>query len=413
MTKWAKYGKIYNAKWEEDEDLKNWIRPAVGDKTRAFCRFCKCEIRAHRSDLNSHAATSKHKRNADRHSSCQTIALNDVGAKRTRKSKDNVMEPELQEPGEYAVQIDCNSSALTVDQLQELQLEMFHDLRDALPPQAVSNLVKLWLNEDIPSFDFGGMVVGNETKCAHLFMKSTGFLSGVPFFEAVFKELGCKVSWCIDEGDYINLNRKSKIKIGAVEGPCRRILLGERTALNCLARTSGITTLAQTYQEIVKGKEWKGCVAGTRKTTPGFRLVEKYALLVAGIDTHRYNLSTMVMLKDNHINAAGSIQQAVQKAKAAAGFSVKIEVECSSLCDGLEAARAGADIVMFDNFTSQDLHTAAKAFKKDFPDKLVEASGGITQENLVKYCSPFVDIISTSKLVQGYPVVDFSLKIAR
>lgn len=128
---------------------------------------------------------------------------------------------------------------------------------------------------------------------------------------------------------------------------------------------------------IAHSYNWEGFVAGTRKTTPGFKMVEKYALIVGGACTHRMDLSHMVMLKDNHIWSVGSITNAVHKAKQAAGFSSKIEVECQSVAEAMEAATAGADIVMLDNFSGEKLRSAAETIKRTFPSILIEASGVI------------------------------------
>jgi len=163
---------------------------------------------------------------------------------------------------------------------------------------------------------------------------------------------------------------------------------------------------------------YKNILAGTRKTTPGFRLVEKYGMLVGGVDAHRVDLSAMTMLKDNHIVAAGSITNAVRAAKAAGGFAIKVEVECQSYEEADEAIAAGADIVMLDNFTPSGVKEAAKALKDKWgrgiegrKTFLVEVSGGLTEQNVEPYVCDDVDIVSTSSIHQGVPHVDFSLKI--
>ena len=159
---------------------------------------------------------------------------------------------------------------------------------------------------------------------------------------------------------------------------------------------------------------FSGTLAGTRKTTPGFRLVEKYGMLVGGCDTHRHDLSTMTMLKDNHIWSAGSIKNAVTAAKAAGGFSIKVEVECQSESEADEAISAGADVVMLDNFSPTDVGNVAKSLKANHGAQrsfLIEISGGLTEENIAKYVSNEIDVISTSSIHQGVPHVDFSLKI--
>ena len=202
-------------------------------------------------------------------------------------------------------------------------------------------------------------------------------------------------------------------EVARVSGPACKLLQGERTALNILTRASGIATHARELRNEADRLGWKGEVAGTRKTTPGFRMVEKYALLVGGISTHRYDLSQMVMLKDNHIWSAGSITTAVTKARTAGGFSIKIEVECRSLAEATEAAKAGAEIVMLDNFEPDALDKAAKALKAAFPNVTIEASGGIRKDSLHKYCFPAVDVVSLSSTTQGYGPVNFSLKLCK
>lgn len=227
----------------------------------------------------------------------------------------------------------------------------------ALLPQNLDQVIQGWLTDDIPSFDVGGLVVGTEQKKAKLLMKSAGVFAGKPFFQHVFDLLGCNVEWqdgVAIEGEYKDI-KDEKICLAIVTGPVRDILRGERTALNTLSRCSGVATLSRNALERARGLGWEGYVAGTRKTTPGFRIVEKYGLLVGGAATHRLDLSQMVMLKDNHIWSCGSIEKAVKLARKAAGFSQKIEVECQSLEDAVEAATAGADIVMLDNFEPNQL----------------------------------------------------------
>ena len=189
------------------------------------------------------------------------------------------------------------------------------------------------------------------------------------------------------------------------------ILQGERTALNTISRCSGVATSSHNAVTQARKLGWNGHLAGTRKTTPGFRIVEKYGLLVGGAATHRLDLSQMVMLKDNHVWAAGSITNAVKMAKQAAGFSQKVEVECQTLEEAVEAATAGADITMLDNFEPNQLKKDAKTLKLQFPHLLIEASGGITIDTMNEYLDENVDILSQGKLTQGYPAVDYSLKI--
>ncbi len=282
------------------------------------------------------------------------------------------------------------------------------DYSHLLPPHCHQQVIS-WLKEDIPSFDYGGVVVGNQLEEAILLCKSPGVLCGVPFFDMLFKELGCTVEWHYLEGSSL----QPVCEVARVRGPANKILQGERTALNVLTRASGVATRARELSEEARRLGWKGEVAGTRKTTPGFRMVEKYSLLVGGASLHRYDLSQMIMLKDNHIWSVGGVAKAVEKARKAGGFSIKIEVECRSIAEASEAAAAGADIVMLDNFEPDALAKASATLKSLFPHLIIEASGGIRQETLAQFCLPTVDVVSLGSLTQGYAVVNFSLKIHR
>lgn len=293
----------------------------------------------------------------------------------------------------------------------------------------------------------------------------------MPFFDEVFTQLGCTVSWHVSEGDSIS----TVTHCATVRGPIRKILLGERVALNTLARCSGIATKTAATLALVRNAGYKNALAGTRKTTPGFRLVEKYGMLVGGADPHRQDLSSMIMLKDNHIWAcagaakpslataastgstdtekvknvvaagvehatsaaqqlsvklggppvasttpvapnAAAITTAVHAAKAAAGFALKVEVECQSEAEAEAAILAGADVVMLDNFTPADLKKAAASLKSRLGAGrafLIEVSGGLTEENVGDYVCDEVDIVSTSAIHQGTKHVDFSLKVVQ
>ena len=305
------------------------------------------------------------------------------------------------------------------------KIEELIDYSSLLPTSNLKPIIRNWLIEDHPTFDVGGLVVGTSDKTATLYMKSEGIFAGKPFMNAVFDEVGCSITWNEDvaiEGKYLNPNDpdnngNGKIILAVVKGPANAILRGERTALNTLSRCSGVATLA--YKSCQKLKSihpnWLGSIAGTRKVTPGsFRIVEKYGLIVGGCNTHRLDLSQMTMLKDNHIWACGGdITKAVQLARSAAGFSQKIEVECQSVQEALEAASAGADVVMLDNFEPDQLKKDAKVVKDKFPNVIVEASGGITFETMGDYVCEHVDIISRGNLTQGYSCLDYSLKIQK
>jgi nicotinate-nucleotide pyrophosphorylase (carboxylating) len=264
----------------------------------------------------------------------------------------------------------------------------YGNLRDLLPSHWITEVTH-WLAEDTPSFDYGGFVVGSSPRTAELLCKSPGVLAGQPFVEEIFRQLDCEVQWenGYKDGDFID-PKGGKIKVASVSGPTRKLLLGERVALNTLARCSGVATKSRRVLELTRKAGYKGIIAGTRKTTPGFRLVEKYGMLVGGIDGHRHDLSSMIMLKDNHIWAKGSITKAVHAARAVGGFALKIEVECQSEEEADEAIEAGADIVMLDNFDGPGLKVAAKSLKDRWRGKreiLLESSGGLTEENVGGY----------------------------
>lgn len=292
----------------------------------------------------------------------------------------------------------------------EPELEISYKVKHILPPHC-KELVRSWIKEDIPAFDFAAVVVGDAVERAVLLCKSPGVLCGKPFFDMIFSELNCEVKWEVEEGDVLTPDPVQEV--GWVTGPANKLLQGERTALNLLTRASGIASHARELKEAVSKMGWHGEVAGTRKTTPGFRMVEKYALLVGGISTHRYDLSQMIMLKDNHIWAAGGVVEAVTKARRAGGFSIKIEVECRSIEEAREAAKTGAEIVMLDNFEPAALKKASSLLKTEYPNLTIEASGGIRKETLPQYCLPCVDVVSMSKTTQGYGAVNFSLKLCK
>lgn len=262
-------------------------------------------------------------------------------------------------------------------------------LADLLPPSWKTS-VTAWLAEDTPSFDYGGYVVGSGDNTAYLLAKSPGLIAGRPFFDEVFTQCGCTVEWHAAEGSTIDLDASNggKQTVATVRGPTRGILLGERVALNTLARCSGVATRSRTMVELVRKAGYRGILAGTRKTTPGFRLVEKYGMLMGGADPHRMDLSSMIMLKDNHVWARGSITDAVKAARSVGGFAIKIEVEVQSEAEADEAIAAGADIVMLDNFTGDGVKVAARSLRDRWEGKakfLIEVSGGLTGDNVEGY----------------------------
>eukprot|EP00762_Andalucia_godoyi_P005525 ANDGO_00559.mRNA.1 Nicotinate-nucleotide pyrophosphorylase len=288
-----------------------------------------------------------------------------------------------------------------------------HSPLSSILPATFKTRISEWLSDDMPSFDVQGCIAGLSAASFDLLCKSDHVVvAGFPFFSAVFEFLGCSVAYRVQEGSVCS---KGQI-IASVHGPAAHILRGERTGLELIVRSSSLATRAKAFSDYVLNNhpQFAGRIAGTRKTTPGLRLVEKYALLVAGVDTHRLDLSQMVMLKDNHIDVVGSIPRAVEQAKRLAGFATKIEVECRKVEDAFEALEAGADIVMLDNFAGEQARVAALQIKDRFPKAIVEVSGGIrTVEDLDRYAFPNIDVISMGTLTQAVYPVDFSLKFHR
>ncbi|KAI0065980.1 nicotinate-nucleotide diphosphorylase [Artomyces pyxidatus] len=282
-----------------------------------------------------------------------------------------------------------------------------------LLPPSWKTQVSAWLAEDTPSFDYGGFVVGEAHREAFLLGKGheRAVLAGSPFVDEIFKQLDCEVEWHVREGDEFDPIKH----VATVRGRARHLLLGERVALNLLARCSGIATTSKRIKDLAAGYGFKGIIAGTRKTTPGFRLVEKYGMIVGGIDAHRHDLSSMIMLKDNHIWSSGSITSAIQRARSVGGFSLLLDVEVRDEAEADEAIAAGADVIMLDNIEGAELVGVAQRLRERWVPQgkrfLLETSGGITAGNLQERAINEIDILSTSVVHQSVQHIDFSLKI--
>lgn len=261
------------------------------------------------------------------------------------------------------------------------------------------------LKEDIPWEDVSANAVvpeGAKGK-ADLIAKDSGVLAGAGVFARTFTLLDpeAKITFYKEEGEEI---RKGE-RIAEVSGDMRAILSGERTALNFLQRMSGIATYTRRAVKLLEGSKTK--LVDTRKTTPGLRAFEKYAVKVGGAGNHRFNLSDGVLLKDNHIGAAGGVKKAIAAAKAYAPFVRKIEVEVETLDELKEALEAGADIVMLDNMPPETLNEALKLAKGRAE---TEISGNVTEENLKRYAALGADYISSGALTHSAPILDLSLK---
>ncbi len=266
-------------------------------------------------------------------------------------------------------------------------------------------LIKLALKEDITSEDVStNAVMGERVEGrVQLICKQDGIICGLPVFERVFKILDAttQISFCVNDGDKVT---KGQL-LAEVKGDIRVLLSGERTALNYLQRMSGIATYTSQLVKLLEGSKTK--LLDTRKTTPNMRIFEKYAVKVGGGVNHRYNLSDGILLKDNHIGAAGSVKKAVQLAKNYSPFVRKVEVEVENLEMCREAVEAGADIIMLDNMSPEEM---AKAVKLIDGRALTECSGNITKENIQSIISTGVDFVSSGALTHSAPILDLSLK---
>lgn len=261
------------------------------------------------------------------------------------------------------------------------------------------------LKEDISSEDVSTNAVMPDYQLGEveLLCKEDGVIAGLPVFARVFELLDAntEVTLFAKDGDTV----KKGQKLGVIRGDIRVLLSGERTALNYLQRMSGIATYTRSIAVLFEGSKTK--LLDTRKTTPNMRIFEKYAVKVGGGYNHRYNLSDGVLLKDNHIGAAGSVAKAVAMAKEYAPFVRKIEIEVENLDMFKEALAAGADIIMLDNMSVEDMKEAVRlaAGKAE-----IECSGNVTRENVERLINIGVDYISSGALTHSAPILDLSLK---
>ena len=266
-------------------------------------------------------------------------------------------------------------------------------------------LIMMALQEDITSEDVSTNAVMPKAQKGKvdLICKQDGIIAGLDVYARVFTLLddSTEVEFFCKDGDEV----KAGQLMGIVTGDIRVLLSGERVALNYLQRMSGIATYTHEVAELLKGS--KTTLLDTRKTTPNCRIFEKYAVRVGGGSNHRYNLSDGVLLKDNHIGAAGSISNAVRMAKEYAPFVRKIEVEVETLDQVKEAVEVGADIIMLDNMTTDQMRAAI-----DLIDGRAETecSGNVTKENIERLVSLGVDYISSGALTHSSPIMDISMK---
>lgn len=269
----------------------------------------------------------------------------------------------------------------------------------------VDKIIKNALIEDMPHGDITTeYIIPLDTECTiDIIQKENGVICGVEVFKRVYKIMGndAHVEFLVSDGKYSEAGKK----IGSIRGSSKTILSGERVALNILQRMSGIATLTRKYVDATKGYEAK--ILDTRKTTPGLRILEKHATKMGGATNHRFNLSDGVMIKDNHIKAAGSIKNAVETIRENMPFVRKIEVETETISDVVEALESGADIIMLDNMNRGKIMEAVTMIQKN---ALIEVSGNVKLENIQELASTGVDYISVGKLTHSYTSLDISMK---
>lgn len=274
-----------------------------------------------------------------------------------------------------------------------------------LDKKEIDKIVSLSLKEDIGSGDIttNSIIAKNKKSCAYFYAKESGVIAGLAIAKSVFKKLDKNITWksFAKDGDEV----RKGTKIAMVKGSFRAMLTGERTALNILQRVSGIATLTSLFVERTNGT--KARILDTRKTAPGLRMLDKYGVKIGGGKNHRFGLYDMVLIKDNHINVAGSITSAVKQIKEHIKKRILIEVETSNLNEVREALNSKVDIIMLDNMNNEMMKEAVKMINSKAK---VEASGNISLDNIRSVAETGVDFISVGALTHSVKALDINMK---
>ena len=282
-----------------------------------------------------------------------------------------------------------------------------------LPRKILEEKLRAMLAEDTGQGDITtSLIVPADARAqATVLAKQTGIVAGIEEANIFLHSLGLEVEASVNDGKKV---RPGEVLL-KISGDARTLLTAERTLLNLLSRMSGIATATRNLVEKLQKAKVKTRVACTRKTAPGLLYFDKKAVMIGGGDTHRLHLDDMILIKDNHIALAGSIEKAVEKARRYASLSKKIEVEVTKTDEVLPAVRAGADIVMLDNFSLEKIQKAMMLLKREkYCGKvMIEASGGITAENIMRFASTGVDIVSLGEITQSPKALDLSLEIRK
>ena len=280
-----------------------------------------------------------------------------------------------------------------------------------LPRKIIEKKLYEFLREDLGQGDVTtSILIPDGTRVeAEIIAKESGVIAGIEEAKILLEGLGVKVEAKIKDGQKISSGKT----IMKLEGDAKTILAAERAVLNLISRMSGIATQTNKIIRKVRDAGYKTIIACTRKTAPGLEYFDKKAVWLGGGDPHRLHLDDMILIKDNHIAIIGDIKEAIKIARRKASFSKKIEVEVSSVNEAVEAAKAGADIIMLDNFTPKDIKkTIEKLQKKKLRKRvLIEASGKINEENILEFASAGVDITSLGSLTHSVKALDISLEI--
>jgi nicotinate-nucleotide pyrophosphorylase (carboxylating) len=282
-----------------------------------------------------------------------------------------------------------------------------------LPRKILEEKLQKMLAEDVGQGDITTALIVpvNCTAEAKVIVKEFGITAGIEEAKIFLESLELDVKALVADGEKI----EAKQVLMEIFGDTRTILSVERTLLNLLSRMSGIATTTRKLVEKVKKAGLKTKVACTRKTALGLLYFDKKAVLIGGGDTHRLHLDDMILIKDNHIAVAGSIEDTIKTVREKVSFSKKIEIEVSKVEDALAAAKAGVDIIMLDNFSLKQIEKAVKLLKKAgfFGEVLLEASGGITTENVMMFASTGVNIVSLGEITDSPRALDMSLEITK
>jgi len=280
-----------------------------------------------------------------------------------------------------------------------------------IPEMLLKEKIKAFIEEDVGLGDVTtDLIVPPETRVyAHIIVKEAAVVAGIYETKVIFNMINAAFLPTVNDGDEVPENTI----IARVEGDGRAILSVERTALNLLSRMCGIATETRRLIKKVKAAGFNVRIAATRKTAPGLRYFDKKAVIIGGGDPHRFKLDDQILIKDNHVIVAGTLEEALKRARSLASFSKKIEIEARNIGEAVQAAKLGADIIMLDNMSATEVQKVIDALTSlGLRDKvLIEVSGGINEENILEYAKLNPDIISVGAITHSAKSIDLSLDV--